>query len=50
MDLALMLRIRPAVDVLAEIWRQVSPPQDPWITTSTTQLLPVYVPYERTHR
>jgi hypothetical protein len=30
MSLADMLRHRPAHVVLAEIWRRVSPPQDPW--------------------
>lgn len=50
MPLHLMLRTRPASDVVAEIWRRVSPPQDPWMWTANTTLLPVYVPYGRTHR
>ncbi|MEO3922665.1 hypothetical protein ABGB07_02100 [Micromonosporaceae bacterium B7E4] len=50
MNLADMLRHRPAHAVLAEIWRRVSPPQDPWMWTANTTLLPVYIPYGRTHR
>ena len=44
-----MLRHQPATDVLAEIWRRVSPPVDPWMWTANTTLLPVIVP-GRTHR